>query len=102
MGFGCRVEGMKKILGILVLGLGFLLFDQNQASAAYISDEKCADLAGDANTDWASGRIYLECKRQEEVFFSIMYEPRLKCAIKAGKAKTRNAALKIWRACKNK
>jgi len=90
---------MKKLLGILVLGLGFMVFVQNQASADYMSEEKCAELAGEAHTDYAARKIFLECDFQKEVTFSIMYGPDLKCAIKSGKAKTESAARKIWYSC---
>ena len=90
---------MKKLLGIVVLGLGFMMFIQNQVSADYMSDEKCAELSGKAHTDYAARKIYFECGYQEDVLLSIMYNHDLKCAIKAGKARTEQAARRIWFEC---
>ena len=43
--------------GFWVLGLGFMVFVQNQAGADYMSDEKCAELAGKAYTDYVARQI---------------------------------------------
>ena len=91
---------MKKILLIVFLVSGFILLYQNDTLAEVLmSDEKCAELAGTANTDYAARKIYWECGFQEKVFLSIMYSPELKCAIKSGKAKTEAAAIRIYRNC---
>ena len=95
-----KVFIMKKFLGIVVLVLGFICLHQNHTIAEdYMSDEKCAELAGNANTDYAARNIIRNCRFQEKVFMSIMYEPELKCAIKSGKAKTEVAARRIYRNC---
>ena len=84
----------------MVLVIGFICLHQNPTIAEdYMSDEKCAELAGNANTDYAARNIIRKCGFQEKVFMSIMYEPELKCAIKSGKAKTEVAARRIYRKC---
>ena len=90
---------MKRLLAIIVLSFGFTVLIQIEASADYMSDAKCAELAGEANTDFAARKISRECGFQEAVLLSIMYDDDLKCAIKAGKAKTERAARKVWRSC---
>ena len=91
---------MKKLLGIVVLVLGFIFLHQNHTIAEdYMSNEKCAELAGTANTDYAARKILRKCRFQEKVLMSIMYNPDLKCAIKSGKAKTEVAARRIYRKC---
>tara|TARA_B110000285_G_C14786375_1_gene450935 strand:- start:385 stop:663 length:279 start_codon:yes stop_codon:yes gene_type:complete len=91
---------MKKLLGIVFLVSGFILLYQNHTLAeGFMSDEKCAELSGTANTDYAARKIYRECGYQEKVFLSIMYSPGLKCAIKSGKSKTEEAAIRIYRDC---
>ena len=87
---------MKKLLGIVVL---YLLWLTPVAANEWMSDEKCAELAGEANTDFAARKISRECGFQEAVLLSIMYDDDLKCAIKAGKAKTERAAREVWRSC---
>ena len=65
----------------------------------YLSDEKCAELAGDAKTDWAANEILDECYLQEKVMFQFQYRDDLKCAIKSGKARTETAAVEIYDSC---
>ena len=87
---------MKKLLGILVLGL---LLGGNAYADSYLSDEKCASLAGEANTNYSARIIINKCRWQRDVMFSFNYDEDLKCAIKSGKAKTEYAAQKIYRDC---
>ena len=87
---------MKKLLGILVLGL---LFSGSAYADSYLSDEKCASLAGEANTNYSARIIINKCRWQRDVMFSFNYDEDLKCAIKSGKAKTEYAAQKIYRDC---
>ena len=90
---------MKKFLAIVVLSFGFMLFAQNEASADNMSDEKCTELAGEAHTDFAAKKISFHCGFQEAVLLPMMYDDDLKCAIKAGKAKTERVAREVWRSC---
>jgi len=91
---------MKKILGIAILGLGFISLHHSPTIAIeYMSDEKCAELSGKAYTDYAASEIYMICGSQEKVFLSVMYDQELKCAIKAGKARTEAAARNIMIDC---
>ena len=87
---------MKKLLWIVVLGLLWLT---PIVADEYISDEKCADIAGDARTDWAAKMIIEDCFWHEKVTFSFQYSTFLKCAIKAGKARTETAAEEIYDNC---
>ncbi|MDA8567231.1 hypothetical protein N9K63_00175 [Candidatus Pelagibacter bacterium] len=87
---------MKKILSILVLSL---LLSGNAYADSYLSDEKCASLAGEANTNYSARIIINKCRWQRDVMFSFNYDEDLKCAIKSGKAKTEYAAQKIYRDC---
>ena len=88
---------MKKLFStILVLGF---LFSVNAYADSYLSDEKCASLAGEANTNYSARIIINKCRWQRDVMFSFNYDEDLKCAIKSGKAKTEYAAQKIYRDC---
>ena len=78
--------------------LGLLWFTPVVAKE-YISDEKCAEIAGDARTDWAAEQILDDCFWHEKVTFSFQYSTYLKCAIKAGKARTETAAEEIYDNC---
>ena len=53
---------MKKLLGIVVL---YLLWLTPVAANEWMSDEKCAELAGDAKTDWAAEQIIDDCSYQK-------------------------------------
>ena len=87
---------MKKLLAIVVVSLLWLT---PIAADEYISDEKCAEIAGDARTDWAAKMIIDDCFWHEKVTFSFQYNTFLKCAIKAGKARTETAAEEIYDNC---
>ena len=87
---------MKKLLGIVVL---YLLWLTPVAANEWMSDEKCAELAGDAKTDWAAEQIIDDCSYQKKVTFAFQYDSDLKCAIKAGKARTETAAEEIYDNC---
>jgi|ETNmetMinimDraft_33_1059910.scaffolds.fasta_scaffold118968_2 hypothetical protein len=83
---------MKKLLGILVLGL---LISSNAHS---LSKDKLAELVSEANTRGAAGLIYDYCMN-EDAFLEILYSKNCKCAIKVGKAKTGGAAGMVAELC---
>ena len=84
---------MKKILGIIVLGL---LLSGN----AYSMDANdLADLAAKAETDYGAIVIQDYCYDEDWKMFSGGYGDDCKCAIKAGKAKSKAGAVAVLNAC---
>ena len=80
---------MKKLLGILVLGLLW-------CNSVYALDEEtCAGYAAKAKTERAEVYIMGACIHQEGSVKSKTF----KCAIKMGKANTEKEAVKVMRAC---
>jgi len=83
---------MKKLLGILVLGLLW-------CNVSYALDrEKLNELMAKAKTSYAAVLIEDYCA-SEKAFLEIMYSKACKCAIKVGKANNEAAAVEIEDAC---
>ncbi len=84
---------MKKVILILVAGL---LLSGN----AYSLDESnLAELAAKAETDYGAIVIQNFCEDEDYKVFSLLYGDDCKCAIKAGKAKTKAGAVAVLNAC---
>lgn len=87
---------MQKFIFIWFIGL---LLSGSVYAEGYWTDKKCEELAAIAKNKWAANEIIIDCAAQKKVLFSFQYNLFLKCAIKAGKAKTDNAAREIYLRC---
>ena len=87
---------MCKLIFVMLVGLSL---SGNVYAQDYWSDEKCEELAKKSKNQWAKKEIIIDCKAQKKVWFSFQYDLFLKCAIKAGKAKSEITARKIYINC---
>ena len=83
---------MKKVLGILVLGLLW-------SSTAYGLDRNtCADYSAKAKTDQGAKIMYGICLQEKDTYFYNRTK-RFKCAQKAAKANTNQGAKIMYGTC---